>query len=263
MGGIYRPAGWANTPQVYITTTTTGPQLSGPTPTGGVIPASVTQTSYVFDAVLLLEHNQSLEKTRHPVQTGADISSHAYLLPARLSMMVLMSDAVDQYAVAVAANQATTFTSWTGGSSKSVSAYQTLLALQAARAPLIITTRLNTYTTMLITALAPVETNQTVAGLRARVDFEQIFTAAFALTPVSARTNDTQSTGLGAVQPAAPAATITNQYGIPLVPAQAEAYLGSNNMLGFVAQGNTCSVPGAGAYSSSPTSSLANLGAPQ
>jgi hypothetical protein len=172
------------------------------------------QTTYVFDAVLGLDHEQRLELTRHPVQTGADISSHAYLHPAVLVIYVGMSDAMDSYANAQSAAKAPYYTPFTGNASKSVSAYQQMLALQASRVPLTVTTRLRTYTNMMITHVSPREDHKTIAGLRMRVEFTQIFTAAISDQPVSARPSDTQNTGLGAVDTQPPSASVTNQFNL-------------------------------------------------
>lgn len=180
--------------------------------------------TYVFDAVLLLDHEQRLEKTAHPVQTGGVISSHAYVMPARVSLDIGMSDVMDAYSTSTGlANNASstggsvtpastaTFTGNPYGGSgkgKSVSAYQTMLTLQAQRVPLTVVTRLRTYNNMVVTSVAPQESGKTVAGLRMRVDFEEIFTASTTTAPASARPDSTATTGLGTVNPSpVPAAT--------------------------------------------------------
>jgi uncharacterized membrane protein YgcG len=191
--------------------------------------------------VLELEHEQRLEKTRHPVQTGADLSSHAYLMPPRVVMYVGMSDAMAAYASG--ANNANTtsatpntVTPFSGGStSKSVNAYQTMITLQAARSPLTVTTRLRTYTNMLITAISPREDFKTITGLKMRVEFEQIFTATTStsvtgsasiasLSAVSARPDATQQTGLGQVNSGALSSTTAAQFA---APARASAAFGA------------------------------------
>lgn len=171
------------------------------------------QQTYVFDAVLGLEHEQALTKTHHPVQTGASVSSHAYIEPARLVMYVLMSDVVGQY---VASNQTSApyVQSWAGNKSKSVAAYQQMLKLQALRTPLTVTTRLRTYSSMLILRVAPQEDARTITGARFRLEFEQLFVANTQANPSSVRPNDTDSTGLGAVNTQPPTTTIDNQYGV-------------------------------------------------
>lgn len=170
-------------------------------------------TSYVFDAVLSLDHEQVLTKTRHPVQTSASITSHAFLEPATLVMYVLMSDAAAQF---VASSQRTPpyVTQFTGNTSKSVSAYQQMLSLQAARTPLTVTTRLRTYNNMLISRISPHEDNRTITGARFRLEFEQIFIATTQIVPSSSRPNDTESTGLGAINTQVIPASVETQFGV-------------------------------------------------
>ena len=136
----YTPPQWANTPSMVSLTVPAqnkgvrgnlgGPQ--GTAPDGSPLfiigtPVKSAPNVYVFDAVLDLEHWQSLVKTQHPIQTGADISSHAYLQPAKLTMYIGMSDAMAAY-------MADGVTPFSGASnSKSVNAYQTMLDIQAVR----------------------------------------------------------------------------------------------------------------------------------
>ncbi len=224
---------------------------------------TVLQTTYVFDAVLELEHEQRLEKTHHPVQTGADISSHAYLMPPRVVMYVGMSDAMDAYANGTnAANTVGGATpgnvsSFSGSStSKSVNAYQTMITLQAARQPLTVTTRLRTYTNMVITSVSPREDYKTITGLRMRIEFEQIFTAlttsasidpASSVAPLTARPDATQQTGLGQLTPSAVTTTTQSQFPYPPSVKSAASSLAS---AGALAVPSTVDVPGAGFYSS-------------
>lgn len=219
--GIWRPPQWNGPAMVSVTvpsqssnipttqTNQTPSMINGTLTfkagaTTQITPAQV----YVFDAVFTLEHEQRLEKTRHPVQTGSDISSHAYLLPARVSMYIGMSDAQDSYT-------GPNVQPWNIKPSKSVSAYQQMIALQAARALLIVTTRLRTYTNMVVTSVGPTEDFRTIKSLRMRIEFEQIFTAATASAPVSARPNDTATTGLGTVNSQTPNASLLTQFSAP------------------------------------------------
>jgi hypothetical protein len=276
--GQYRPANWSTGPamvSITVPASSTSTSLTagtsaetplGTAPSDGVFQLGSKNTvtskpkTYVFDAVLDLEHEQRLEKTHHPIQTGADVSSHAYLLAARLTMNVLMSDVVAAY----------TPGSFTGSPSKSVSAYQTMLAIQSTRQPLMITTRLRTYTNMMIAGISPREDYKTITGLRMRVEFEQILTAATTTAPTSARPDDTASTGLGAVSPT-PVAPPTASAATPTTPVNTPTTAGQNssllNQFGYPSQAAvspytlpandmftdfTVNVPGAGPVSSSP-----------
>jgi hypothetical protein len=227
----YRPTEWQsdNPAQVIITFPGLGssPQYNSASGVNSSLPTE--QTNYVFDAVIVAGHEQILRKTEHPVQTGASLSDHAFLEPPRLMLDVLMTDVVDSYY-----NPST----WTGDQSKSVSAYQTMLALQQSRIPVTVTTRLRVYENMLITDLSPTETVKTIQGLRMRVVFSQVFMATTATFETSARPQDTGETQQGSVTPVPPTDAQISQNSIPgvenvpAVPSNAvgEGEWGSNSV---------------------------------
>ena len=78
-------------------------------------------------------------------------------------------------------------------SSKSVSCFQTLQQLAPARTPVTVTTRLQTYTNMVLIAIHAPDDNRTKHGLRATLTFERIFTASISVNNPnwSARPNET------------------------------------------------------------------------
>lgn len=92
------------------------------------------------DAVIEEVHADDLAITDHPVETGATISDHAFLLPRRLQMRCLWSD------------------SFGGASGYSQAAYERLLGLQAQREPFSVFTGKRAYRNMLIGRIV-VETN--------------------------------------------------------------------------------------------------------
>lgn len=148
---------------------------------------------YVFDAVFKADHRSSLRVTEHPVQTGANISDHAYQLPETLTLEIGMSDAMDSY------DQ----TQWKGYyTEKSVNAFQKLKEIQYKRLPITVTTRLNTYRNMMIVDIATSEELKTLHGLKSMVYFKQIFSAQVKnmVVKVSDRPNTTNSTPKGNVQ---------------------------------------------------------------
>lgn len=193
------------------------------------------QTLYVFDATPRIDHEQRVTKTVHPVQTGASISDHAYLEPARLTLEVAMSDAQDAYAADL----------WVGGPTKSASAYQVLLAMAFARVLLVVTTKLRTYQNMLIVNNPAEDTIETFAGLKARVTFEEVFLADTQAVVASARPQDTSQTQAGTLSPTPP------------TQAQLNANVVSNAMAKQL--GIPTNVPGAGQWSSVNVNNLPNL----
>ena len=228
----YRPPQWSQSVQLY--------GISEP------YPYADSPTLYFFDAVLRAEHVQELAITRHPVQIatassapGGSISDHAYMLPARVTLEIGMSDALDRYNP----------TDYTSTVSKSVSAYQTLLTVQARRNPLVLLTRLQTYSNMLIQSIRPIEDYKTRHALRAHVIFEQILMGLMFAAPVSALPQLTESSPQGEVQPT-PAADWVSGYQIAPLAAAPTTAPEPQDYIQRRIQNRT--VPGSGDFSSSP-----------
>ena len=238
---MYRPERWQNGQPVSVIINFPG---VGSVSTPYVQNSSITailpqnQTFYAFDAVLSLGHEQEMELTRHPVQSGSSITDHAYIQPARLTLDVGMSDAIDSY------EQPDT---WSGSTSKSVSAYQTMLSLQRSRIPLSLTTRLRNYSNMLVVSITPNDTSKTFAGLRMTVVFEQIILASINVIVVSSRPQDTGISLFGSLNPVPPSSSLTDQ----------------NNISGISDPAVPSGALGSGNWSSSPSSLLTSLPGPR
>jgi hypothetical protein len=168
--GPWRPPQW-----------TPGPALTSVTDARGNL--------YVFDAVIQSEHQRAARKAEHPVQTGANLSDHIFILPARVVLEIGMSDAMDSFESGM----------WTAASSKSVSAYQQLKTLWENRQPLTVTTRLDTYQNMFIMNISSLDNAKTRYGLKALIAFEEMFTGSVSSSPVadSARPQTTDSSSEG------------------------------------------------------------------
>ena len=209
--GPWRPPQWNQKQLTYITADV--PNADGSTAT--------TQTSYFLDAVIKADHKQSLRRTEHPVQSGGNLVDHAYMLPAELMLEIGMSDAMDRY----------DSNSYTSDTSKSVSAFQTLLYLQKLRTPLQVTTRLLSYDKMLIEDIAVPDDNSTRYGLKATIRLVQIFQATVTHTALSSRPQQSETTDIPLVPAHSPSAALlqNNKLPLDLVPAH---------------------VPGAGSWSS-------------
>lgn len=186
----------------------TPPQSNGPwrPPQWGSSGADVNQLvliktnigGFFFDAVLREDHTETVKVTEHPVQTGANISDHAYNMPARLTMEVGMSDAMDS----IVAGQ---FTGW---GTKSKSAYQMLKQLKEARLPLKVLTRLNLYENMIIEEINAPDDVKTQRGLRCTVTMREIFVIKVSKEKVSARVQATGQTNRNVQQPTEPPPTV-------------------------------------------------------
>jgi hypothetical protein len=211
----YRPPQWTKppAPETVVLTFPGQPQVAQYSATGITATLPTAQTQYVFDAVIRNSHEQRVRKTLQPVQTGASIADHAYVEPARVSLDIGMSDAMDVYATGI----------WVGARTKSVSCFQVMVAMSYARVPLALHTKLRDYKNMVIESITAEDTARTIAGLRMRVEFGEIFAAKTVVIPNSARPQDTQQNNLGNVNPQPPTPTQVSQNqvgpGIKLYPA--------------------------------------------
>lgn len=133
---------------------------------------------YFFDAVFSVDTEHSLTVTQHPVQTGANISDHAFVNPIRMTMQIGVSDAM---AYRVGANYGS------DGGTKSVQAYRLLCKLQELRIPMQVVTRLNTYQNMLIESIDVSDDVSTLCALKATVNLVQVLVVNVGTEKVSAR----------------------------------------------------------------------------
>jgi len=193
----------------------------------------------VFDGVMRVSHSQRARPTLHPIQDNANVSDHIILDPSHLVMDVVMTDVLQPYAQG----------QWVGNPSKSISCFETLDNLRQARVPLTITTRLKTYVNMFIVDVQPDDTVKTRYGLRATVEFQQIFLFNVATQTVSARSQTTGSTSVGQTNPAPVPAGVQSQNGLPsastgvLSPEAIEAVEGNVIGAGNWSSNNTGSLP--------------------
>lgn len=134
---------------------------------------------WFFDAFLKESHVGSVRVTEHPVQSGANISDHAYNLPDKLTIEILMSDVMDT----VIANQFYN----EGPKTKSISAYEVLRQLKEKRQPLKVRTRLYYYENMLIENMTTNDDFKTGESLRCTVMMRQIMMASVSTGVVSAK----------------------------------------------------------------------------
>lgn len=147
--------------------------------------------NFIFDAFFTIQHESNLTITDHPIQTGANVSDHAYMEPQNLTFDIGMSDVMQD----ISSNAITKFTGTS--SSRSVNAYQTLRQLQANRLPINCITRLGTYTNMLIETISAADDNKTASALKATVTLKEVFVASVTTVKISARPQKTDVTNEG------------------------------------------------------------------
>lgn len=130
-----------------------------------------------FDGIMSTETEEQLTITSHPVQSGANISDHAYREPTRITMDIMMSDVLG----CRVPGQFNSFFE------KSVTAYRRLLDLQRSRIPVSVQTRLGTYQNMLIETISTPDDSSTRDGLRCSITLREVLVAKVGVTKVSAR----------------------------------------------------------------------------
>lgn len=156
---------------------------------------------YFFDAFLRVDHTTKTTITKHPVQTGAALTDHAFMEPAELSMEIGMTDVNASLVKGQFGN------SW----SRSVSAYSVLLEMQKQRIPFQVMTRLKVYQNMLIESISVSDDYRTLSGLRATVTMREILVAVVSIVKVSARPHVTNTTKRGTPEPIAPNESILSK----------------------------------------------------
>ena len=149
-----------------------------------------------FDANILEHHHSQLRVTEYPIQTGANINDHAFIMSEKLMLSILVSDVMDRV-------DSRDFSDYR---TKSISAFQALKDFQKSREILRITTRLNTYYNMILEDLDTPDDYTSSLGLRCTASFRQLIVAEIDEQPVSDSPTVTSEIKVGAVQAKAPAA---------------------------------------------------------
>lgn len=145
---------------------------------------------FIFDAYLNINHDSNLAITEHPIQTGANISDHAYMEANKVTFEIGMSDVMQDISDSK-------FTKFTNGPSRSINAYEMLRKLQSQRFPIKAITKLWTYDNMLIESITAKEDKTTTYGLRATVTLKEIFVVAVTTVKISERPQKSQETNEG------------------------------------------------------------------
>lgn len=142
---------------------------------------------YFFDGFMSVSHNIETQITENPVETGAAIVDHAYVKPAVVTMKIAMSDVHDSFVKG----------QFSGGWSRSTTAWNILKKLQSDRIPMSIFTRLGQYNNMIIKSLSASDDSDTIYSLNADVVLQQIPVARVRTLKISAAPQVTEQTDLG------------------------------------------------------------------
>lgn len=145
----------------------------------------------VFDAIIKTDHTSKVTATSHPVEYGANISDHAYVEPAEISIEVAVSNT----------ERRSTF----GKGDRAKNAFVELMKLQHSRKLIAVSTRYKTYTNMLITSISVPDDYLTMDTFRASIMLKEILVVTTSKVKVSergsAQSHKTGSTNGGTKQP--------------------------------------------------------------
>lgn len=198
-----------------FTTTSTAPSGPSPNDVGGTGSLDATASSSdTSDAVsfrgrrigstvphcVIEEHGRDdMEITRHPIETGAAITDHAFKLPAEVVIRGGWTDAGR-------------------GQGTAQAAYDALRLLQAKRERITVVTGKRTYSSMLIASIAQETTSATENALLATIVCRQVMVVSTQTTTIAARSEQ-----------AAPAATASTENGGQRQSNEATPATGSDN----------------------------------
>jgi hypothetical protein len=148
----------------------------------------------VFDAILKTDHNSKLTATSHPIESGANISDHAFVEPSEVSIELAVSDSE--------INRGTF-----GSGERSIKAFGELTKLQTSRKLITVVTRFKTYSNMLIMSISTPDDYTTMNAFRAMIMLREIPVVSTSRVTVSERAVATSGGIPAPVPEPAPVAT--------------------------------------------------------
>ena len=145
---------------------------------------------YFFDGFMDIDVASELEVTENPVETGTAIADHSYVKPTEVTMQVIMSDV----------HQSLVPGQFTGGWSRSVTAYKILKEIQTKRIPITVLCRLGLFENMVIRRLQANDTADTYQALSATVTLVELPIARVKTVEISLASQTTINTEMGKLQ---------------------------------------------------------------
>ncbi len=144
---------------------------------------------YFFDGFMTVDYTHELEVTSNPVETGASVSDHSYVKPAEIQMLIRMSDV----------HRSLVKGQFTGGWSRSVTAWNVLKKIQSDRIPVLVGTQLGMYYNMLIKSLQAQEDQSTYRGLYVTATLVELPVARVKTVKISSASQTTIETQMGQI----------------------------------------------------------------
>lgn len=144
---------------------------------------------YFFDGFMNVDYTHELEITSNPVETGSSVSDHSYVKPAEIQMLIRMSDV----------HQSLVKGQFTGGWSRSITAWNVLKKIQSDRIPVLVGTQLGMYYNMLIKTLQVQEDQSTYRGLYVTATLVELPVARVKTVKISSASQTTIETQMGQI----------------------------------------------------------------
>ena len=141
----------------------------------GIFWEQVNLDGYVFDAYLRMENRESLTTTKNPVETGANITDHAYVNPKTFSFEIGMTDT----------SMGKVFGQF-GFIDRPVNAYRLLSHWLNTRKLITLNGKYGFYRNVLVTSLDAHDDYTTHSSLKVSVTLEEVQVTSTQLVKVSA-----------------------------------------------------------------------------
>ena len=153
---------------------------------------------YIFDAYLRVSHNRRLTITQHPVESGASITDHSFEEPVVFDIEIGMTDTTMGKIPKQFFDRGGLNLLYTDESikSRSVKAYDVLLAMQQKRQPYELICRYGSFK-VVVEEINPVDDYTTKYALKANVRLRQILITASSSKTVSSSPYVTDSINRG------------------------------------------------------------------
>lgn len=137
-----------------------------------------------IDCVVSERHTSEIEITGNPIETGAEVNDHAYVMPKRVTLDVVHGDVAATYAA--------------------------LVRFQEARIPFVLVTGLTAYPNMLIKAVNADRDRSFSRVLRATIDLQEVIIVSTAYAAATGPRSGGQPGGANSTGAAPPAASATS-----------------------------------------------------
>lgn len=130
-----------------------------------------------LDNVVFEEHEGSITLTRNPVEAGADITDHAIVQPDTLFIQGIVTDSplgTAAFGALIDSISNLFGTSTSANLTRSQQAFEALTTLKNNAQPIDVTTKLKTYTNMMITTLSTSQDKDTSQILIINISLEEV-----------------------------------------------------------------------------------------